>query len=317
MDLADGGRIRFLRPREATLARQLDDALVAYGRQHSLPGVADAARRAVLVEQLVESIRRVSFVSAVGEREISPLRADPRSPLFDPIKAALLHLRAGRADEASWLVFLSVHFGRHARAGWSYPRFVYCRDGGPEWWDWASVSADPDGFRAWLGAHQDEMSELHAGFGNHRKYESLDAFSLHGTGAVIESYVAWIAPPRTPTALFEDAMRDAHGDGRSAFERLYRSMGAVTRFGRTARFDYLTMIGKTGVSDIEPGSPYLDGATGPRKGAELLMGAGLSVKNLDLQVVELGAALNVGMQVLEDALCNWQKNPARFTPFRG
>ena len=32
--------------------------------------------------------------------------------------------------------------------------------------------------------------------------------------------------------------------------------------------------------------------------------------------MELGADLGVGMQVLEDALCNWQKSPDRFTPSR-
>jgi hypothetical protein len=36
------------------------------------------------------------------------------------------------------------------------------------------------------------------GFGNHRKYESLDADSPRGTGAVVESYVGWVNPPTTP-----------------------------------------------------------------------------------------------------------------------
>jgi len=27
--------------------------------------------------------------------------------------------------------------------------------------------------------------------------------------------------------------------------------------------------------------------------------------------------LNVGMQVLEDSLCNWQKSPRQFVHFRG
>jgi hypothetical protein len=32
--------------------------------------------------------------------------------LFDPLKAAVLHYRRGRVDEAYWLVFLAVHFGK-------------------------------------------------------------------------------------------------------------------------------------------------------------------------------------------------------------
>jgi hypothetical protein len=97
-------------------------------------------------------------------------------------------------------------------------------------------------------------------------------------------------------------------------------MSAVKSFGRTARFDYLTMIGKLGLAPIEPGSAYLQGATGPVKGARLLFGdahAVLSLKELDIRLVQLGGELNVGMQVLEDALCNWQKSPQKFRPFRG
>jgi hypothetical protein len=38
---------------------------------------------------------------------------------------------------------------------------------------------------------------------------------------------------------------------------------------------------------------------------------------LDSWAAELGNYLNVGMQAMEDAMCNWQKSPERFTPFRG
>jgi len=36
-------------------------------------------------------------------------------------------------------------------------------------------------------------------------------------------------------------------------------------------------------------------------------------------LVQLEAELQIpmGMQVLEDALCNWQKSPDLFVPFRG
>lgn len=53
------------------------------------------------------------------------------------------------------------------------------------------------------------------------------------------------------------------------------------------------------------------------KGARLLFGGDESTRKLDLWLVQLGAQLNVGMQVLEDALCNWQKSPEKFRPFRG
>jgi hypothetical protein len=98
-------------------------------------------------------------------------------------------------------------------------------------------------------------------------------------------------------------------------------MTAVKRFGRTARFDYLTMLGKLGLAAIQPGSAYMQDATGPVTGAQLLFGgsknSNLKKKDLDQWLIQLDGHLNVGMQVLEDSLCNWQKSPSRFKPFRG
>ncbi|MCH7749101.1 MAG: hypothetical protein IH939_13500, partial [Acidobacteria bacterium] len=70
-----------------------------------------------------------------------------------------------------------------------------------------------------------------------------------------------------------------------------------------------------------PGSTYMGNSTGPLEGARLLFSgkktAPLNPAELDEWLGELEVQLNVGMQVLEDALCNWQKSPGEFTPFRG
>ena len=115
----------------------------------------------------------------------------------------------------------------------------------------------------------------------------------------------------------DQACEEADGSPRTAFDNLYRSMGVVASFGRMGRFDYLTMIGKLELARIEPGSTYMQGATGPVDGARLLFGQMASPTVLDAWLVELDRDLNVGMQVLEDALCNWQKSPTKFKPFRG
>jgi hypothetical protein len=243
--------------------------------------------------------------------------------MFDPLKAAILHQRQGHVDEAFWLVFLFVHFGKHGQAGWRFAREIYGRLGDGALWDWATISTNSDGFRKWLDSHQEELKRagVPRGFGNHRKYESLDAYSSNGTGTVVESYVKWVSPPRTHQDLMDEACQQADGDPRKTFDHLYQSMRAVKRFGRTARFDYLAMVGKLGLAPIEPGSAYLKNSTGPIEGARLLFSghrtAALSTADLDRWLVELDAELKVGMQVLEDALCNWQKSPEKFKGFRG
>lgn len=313
-----------MRPRDRLLAEKLDANLLHYDQAtRALPGIQNLARRDVFIEQILESIRRIEYVSLISTRKLSSKRADPNEEIFDPLKAAILYKRQHQIDEAFWMVFLFVHFGKNARGGWRYAREVYSGLSDSIRWDWASVSGNPADFREWLDIHQDELKRegVPGGFGNHRKYESLDAYSRRGTGEVVESYVGWVNPPRTHKELFDQACEQTNGDPRQAFDILYQSMDAVTRFGRMARFDYLTMVGKVGLAPIEPGSTYIHGSTGPLRGAQLLFGnhptEEFTPKDLDCWLIELGAQLNVGMQVLEDAICNWQKSPDVFVPFRG
>lgn len=88
-----------------------------------------------------------------------------------------------------------------------------------------------------------------------------------------------------------------------------------------AKFDYLAMLGKLGLADIEPTSTYVRESTGPLLGARLLFRGDrenkADDKQLDGWLVELGGDLGVGQQVIEDAICNWQKSPAKFLAFRG
>jgi hypothetical protein len=309
-----------VRPRDRELGSRLEAGLRHFSEtKRALPGIQEPAARQTFVEQLLESIHRVRFVAVLRKRKLSPLRAEPQSNFFDPLKAAILHQREGNNEEAFWLVFLFVHFGRHVRAGWRYAREVYGRINGPGRWDWASTSADPAGFRAWLDDHQSDLKAegQPRGFGNHRKYESLDAYGPNGTGAAVETYVNWVSPPRTHQQLMNQALQEADANPKSGFDILYHSMKAVARFGRTARFDYLTMIGKLNLASIEPPSTYMVGATGPMRGARLLFGTDENPATLDQWLAELDADLLTGMQVLEDALCNWQKSPEAFIHFRG
>ncbi len=91
--------------------------------------------------------------------------------------------------------------------------------------------------------------------------------------------------------------------------------------GRLGRFDFLTMLGKLQLAPIEPGSVYLDKATGPLAGARLLFFGdrdyNITGKALEPRVDALDDILGVGKQVIEDSLCNWQKSPDVYVYFRG
>ncbi len=304
---------------DAVIAEKLEKALVRHNQDiRKLPGISSVSVRRAFVAQLIESRRRVDYVHRIAARDVSSTRADPSSASFDPLKAALHFHRKGDIEEALWLVFLATHFGKSRQFGWDRVRAIYGCLGQGGTWNWLRTSGDPAGFRQWL--HTNRKS-IPGRFGNHRKYESLDGTSTTGTGQVIESYVGWVLKAGGHPNLLSDALSHAKGDPGLTFDLLFKSMSSVARFGRTAKFDYLTMIAKLGFAKIEPHKPYMTSATGPRRGANLLFRGKStdteSAKHLDGWTYELGKGLKLGMQEMEDALCNWQKSPKEFKPFRG
>lgn len=312
-----------MKPKERERAEALETSLAKLSVDgRPLLGIRDATARQTLILQVIDSLRRVEYAHFIRDSKISLERMDPSSSVFDPLRAAVLRMRRGEYDEAFWLVFLFVHFGKHSVDGWRLVRDIY-GGLGENHWSWRKVSTNPRAFRDWLVENQDRLVRdgVSRRFGNHRKYETLSASSSAGTAAVVDSYVTWVSPPRTHRELIQEAHRQVGQDPRAVFDFLYRSMNAVSRFGRLAKFDYLTMLGKLGIAPIEPGSAYLVGATGPMKGARLLFlgsttGKGKATE-LDLWLNELDQKLGVGMQVLEDSLCNWQKSPRKYVHFRG
>lgn len=295
-------------------ALALEAQLLAF-HQNNIPlhGVAPPENMLAFVWQLIDSIQRVTYVTAVRARAVSAERADPRSPFFDPIRAAVA---AGQTEEAFWLAFLATHCGYNLRTKWLLSAELYgASETAP--WTWVRVLNDPEAYADWVEDHYETFTGK---FGNHRKYESLKP-GPKGTGAVVRSYVDWITGFGSHAAMVAQAQAQANGDARRAFNVLYEQMRAVMRFGRTGRFDYLTMLSKVGLANIEADSTYMNEATGPKRGARLLfdgqIDSNTGARVLEARVAALEQHLGVGMQVMEDAMCNWQKSPNRYQAFRG
>lgn len=303
------------------LRARLAEALRQYEEVNGvLPGIAQPERRAALVEQLVASVRRTQYFEHLLNHAGGATVADPATEAFNPLRAAIHHDRAGNRDEAFWLVFLFVHFGKHRRSGWRLIADIYGRLNAGTLWSWGAVVADVDAFRNWLDENVDAIKSLEPrrGFGNHRKYESLGAWNDSGTGAVVASYVGWVGASGHDVRLAQVTTDATTPDQR--FDALYQSVREVRRFGRTGAFDYCSTLSKLGFVPIEPSAAFLDGATGPLTGARLLLSSPeerLSPPILEAMLTPLRAELNVGFDDLEDALCNWQKSPDEFKPFRG
>lgn len=301
-------------------ANRLQDALIEIQESsETLPGLRDVDHEDVLVAQLVESQRRTRYIRRLLDMNLSPVTLDGANDNFDPLKGAIVSQRSGHHDEACWLILLATHFGKTRQTGWRLAGDFYGRLGQGTNWDWPSTWGDVSGMRGWLDFNQAALRARGGRFGNHRKYESLNAWEPTGTGQVIATYLDWVGNVSHADRFMQIAPSSL--TPRHRFAALYKAMGPVARFGRTARFDYLTTLAKIGLADIEPDSAHLSGATGPLAGARLLLDGHKNSKtrlgDLEVRLSIVQQTLSVQFDVLEDALCNWQKSPGRFIPFRG
>jgi len=306
-----------IRPEDNELAAHIREVLVEHAQDVEMHGINSDQTLNCFIEQIIDSDRRIRYVNVIRDKSHDQSVCDPRTTSFDPLKAAAWHRSNDNNDEAFWLIFLAIHFGKNLRTGWGLVKGIYGSLNNGAIWTWERVVNDPDAFETWILNNLDGL-KLSGKYGNHRKYESLKPGYLNRT---ILSYINWIG--QTHTNLVDQITDQGHGDARLMFRLAYQSMNAVFKFGRMGKFDYLCMVGKMGLISIEPDSMYMKEATGPKDGAKLLFDGDIKsatkVGILEDKVNQLEAKLNLqyGMQIMEDALCNWQKSPDEFKHFAG
>ncbi len=302
-------------PSRRTELQRLVTELTAARATQGLRGLPNIKTIDTLAMQFIASQRREDYYRLVQRSRIPSTRANPNNASFDAERAVAFHMQQGNIDEAGWLIFLMTYFARRPDSGWQRLQDVYGMLGAGVW-DWQSVTANPLGFNQWLTAN---WMHIGGAFGNHRKYESLRPDANRSMQRAVAEYRAWIGP-RGHAAFFAAAVVAAGNDPHTIFDYLYQKM-RICSFGRLAKLDYLSLIGRYRLAPIEAGSAYLDGATGPGKGARLLIDgipdSRRSNSDVQQELDVLDARLKVGMTVMEDALCNWQKSPDRFIHFIG
>lgn len=286
---------------------------------HQLKGIQDDNSKNCLINQIIDSTRRIDYVTRIRNATYSPTISDPTNDGFNPIKAASYFSNNNMAEESFWLVFLITHFGKNKFSNWNLLKEFYKGDG-TNYWTWDYINNNRSDFISWLTNNEARLRNC-GSFGNHRKYESIQALNANGTGNVVIKYLDFIGNHNSHNSLISTYRHNSNSD-KDLFHKLYKESSGIHRFGRMARFDYLTMIGKLGLADITPDSTYIKGTTGPLNGARILFQNNkreTSLKRLEMKLCEFEHYLDLyfGNQVLEDALCNWQKSQNRYIYFRG
>ena len=237
--------------------------------------------------QIVDSINKTNYFKIITQRKVSVLRTQPHHVLFDPIRS-VLYYKNQNLDEACWLIFLMVHTGDSAKRNWQFVRELYDGIG-----KWDEINLDT--MENWLN----KAPKLK--FGGHRKYESLSQLI-----DVVFSYQTWVKKMGGHEALFNQSFDTTE----QRYAWLYQQM-KIFRFGRLAKYDYLGLCALTGIAALKADRCYLQGSSGPLKGAKRLFGA-YDEDMLNQMTMYLAENLEIGYQEIEDALCNWQKSPQRY-----
>ena len=280
-----------------------------------LPGLSDSKSLETLAWQIVASLRRQAYYHLVQKKKVFSRRADPNRSHFDAERAVAYFVQTNQLEEAAWLIFLMTHFAKPEESGWLRLKDVYGKLGTGRW-TWKEVKSDPSDFQRWLAQN---WQQIRGKFGNHRKYESLRPSSNRDTSSVVASYLSWVGP-QGQIAHFNKLVRTLGNDPHTIFDGFYHDL-KVKSFGRLAKFDFLSLLGRYQVVPMDAGSAYLSGATGPLAGVRLLFDGkrdgNSSIDQLQTRLDLLDKDLKVSMKVLEDALCNWQKSPKKFVHFKG
>jgi len=286
-------------------------------KEYPVPGLNTIDKVRTLARQCLDSEKRVKYIKLIHEKQLDESVLNPSSISFDPIKATSLLIKNGNYDEAVWMCYLGIFFGKHKTKKWSLIKAVYGMLG-DGLMTWKYIQNNLDIVRKWLRDNENNLRK-EGSFGAHRRYTSIKDSS---TGRSFESYVNWIGKKGHKKKF--DSIINTIGDNPSMlFDHLFNEMGNIYQFARLGKFDYLCMLGKFELLNIEPGHAYLKDSSGPKSGVVKLLQKEpndiVSIKQMNDFINIFAKAIDQKfiMQILEDAICNWQKSPSKYSYFGG
>ena len=299
-------------------ATQLYQALQDY--QQSTHAFSQTSQRQLtaFANHLVASERQAQYLTALAKRTLvtptywSTQRANPNSAFFDPVKA-ILYWQSIDIAESLWLAFLLIHVGDspqlqlqgNRQSQWQYLRLLYGNFSGADepskpLLSWATMTANPQVVVEWV--RECQSNQISFKFGKHRKYESIKQLPQ-----VVDSYGHWLADIGGVANLTNGGIQQDLSD-EQRFAHWYKTLN-IYRFGRLAKFEFLSLLGYLKVLAIKADHCYLTKATGPKRGAKLLFGHYTTDPQLERLAVQTAEAIGVDYAVFEAALCHWQASP--------
>jgi len=262
----------------------------------------------VLSLQTVDSIRRIQVYKAYASKAV---KADINNlPYNHTSNPFILSQRDSLSIESRvWFIYLATYFGKSNKSKWKlFKKAAYRHDNTLITIE--EIQKDKDKYFLYLSSLDFFRN---CNYSNHRKYTKK---SLDGNKGVLNSMDFFI---RNLNKFINENPAD--------FDSVYIKSRNIPNFGRMAGFDFTSSLSKCNLNVNEPDSMYHQNSTGPLRALKKMLDmAQVSDKSKSKQI-DLGDNLlhwfqeNTDIkfvaQVLEDSICNWQKEPTQYKRYFG
>lgn len=266
----------------------------------------DSEKIYVLAEQTYDSIRRIEIYKVYKTK--AEKAAKNKFSLLTTFTPFILAQRPDiTLQDRYWVLYLATYFGKSSKSKWEL--FKRAAFNGDNFICFNSILQDPQLYFSYLSSF--DFFE-NCSYSNHRKFTPKNLAKENGLFKSMRYFI--------------DNIGTFAVDYKREFHELYLLSQKIPSFARLAAFDYATTLVKCGLNIGEPKSMYVSGSTGPLRGLKLMLElsqndtANTSPYRLSENLMEwFTKHTNIFMaaQVLEDAICNWQKNPARYIKYFG
>lgn len=267
----------------------------------------DANELNILARQTHDSIRRIEIYEAYKKRAT---RATYEK--LDFHHTSIPFVLAQRSDlsliNRLWVLFVATYFGKSNKSKWElFNRATFDNNGSIILFE--NIQKD-------LNKYFEHLSSFDffegCTYSNHRKFTPK---RLNGQKGVFESM-----------EYIVENIDQYSVENKMDFDSMYKLAQKTPNFGRLAAFDFSSSLVKCGLNIEEPQSMYAEHSTGPLNAVGLLLRL-TNKSTLLTEKLRICSSLMkwfqentdifmVG-QVLEDAICNWQKNTTQYILYHG
>ncbi|MDL5514605.1 hypothetical protein QSE00_22525 [Arenibacter sp. M-2] len=287
----------------------IDEIEILWGKaiKELLGSKLDGNTLSILAKQTYDSIRRIEIYKSYKLRAANAVKENK-----DFIHTSNPFVLAQRLDlnlhNRLWVLYLATYFGKSNRSKWTlFNRATFDHKNSIILFD--EIKLDINKYFKYLSDF--DFFEGSA-YSNHRKYT---AKNLNGDKGVFKSM-----------EYFANNIEQYHSNKQMKFHELYLLSQKIPNFGRLASFDFSSSLVKCGFNVKEPESMYADHSTGPLQAIGLILRltnndtSANSKKKLSSDLVKwFSKSSDIFMigQVLEDAICNWQKDTRKYIRYTG